>query len=493
MGERVIQVEAVLSKTSGDLSIPMKAAQRKREQFAGRLDDLLQKMHLAKYLPCAGGLQMPNVPDAVARDARVALLTEIGGAQSSKTNQLRIFLEKYGTWWATVYRFDPFSPPGCVPFLVANVMEWRAWARDKGGMATCADSVSAAWETMEMLQIPTLGSSKTLEINRLKRRVGGSGEVESNARDCPPPRLLYDMEMAVWREGAGIDVNMTPQHWYIALAWLDVKLGCRGISVSDGVFKPMKPSDKEMTLVFTDKSGRVATELYAPLGGFYVGNMLGERQFINVLAELGFNTPMWTRIDNPKSFPGGLGYTAMQSIEWALQEDGTMQFDPKPHSLASIAAVVPFVSGKSFEDLKEMKLSGTHLWRHFGVLISTLGRHGVMANDIAGDWAPSNETLEKHIRLKGRKKSTAKTYQQQWTKKEQVKTRKRIMDLVRAALICRCRSILPTFTPPGAGRDAILNGADSWLPWSVTWPEVIPKSLEEGSPLTEFVGETSMW
>ena len=454
---------------------------------------MLQDMHLAEHLPCKGGRGQPAASREEAEESRLILLESIGGVQSSKTNELRTFLIKYAVYVQD--ELDPYQHPGCITVAVATMIQFRLYARSMG-MATVADSVESVYKTLVQLGVPTVGSVASLAERRKRRQPGSENASEDNSRHPVPPNYVLKLELEVWQEGQGMMKNLTPRRMCVNNVWLQLKCGARGCAIVDGRFKIPEDTDAEWTLVQDTKSGLADSQLHALFGGYFCSDpMPGERDYITFLAKKGFNMAQWEKAEHPGSFKDKLGHTAIHSQGFLLASDGSWQHETaRKSAIEQLTRVMEFLSGETKEKLQKLKLTGTHAWRNVAPEVASCGHHGTMSLDVAGDWEPSDETLNRFTKIKTRKAraATRNTYRQTWLRAEQLLARKRVFGLIRVALVERCKTVMPKYAPciEAGGLMPIANTIDSWLPVTVTWADIIPRNPAQDSPLREWMGET---
>ena len=475
------------------VSVPEQSKADARRACAVLLDKVLQDMHLAEHLPCKGGRGQPAASPEEAEESRLVLLQSMGGVQSSKTNELRTFLIKYAVFVQD--DVDPFKHPGCIPVAVATMIQFRDYARGMG-MLTVADSVESAYKSLVILGVPVVGSVASLAERRKRRQPGSENAPEDNSRHPVPPNYVLKLELEVWQEGKGMMHNLTPRRMCVNNVWLQLKCGARGCAIVDGVFKIPADTDPEWTLVQDTKSGRADSQLHALFGGYFCADpMPGEREYITFLAKKGFNMAQWAKAKKPGSFADKLGHTAIHSQGFLLAGDGSWQHDPqRKRAIEQLTKVIEFISGETKVKLQALKLTGTHTWRNVAPEVASCGQHGTMSLDVAGDWEPSDDTLNRHPKIKSRKAraATRNTYRQTWLRAEQVLARKRVFGLIRVALVERCKTVMPKYAPciEAGGLMPIANTLDSWLPATLKWGDLIPRSPAQDSPLREWMGET---
>ena len=476
-------------KTAGAVPMPQQLKLKAQGAEAEKLLDRFTMMGLAVYIPCLGGPGCKQrATEAEVRSARFAFVLSV--SKSSRGRNVRLYLEKFADWQQS-QDFDPYAPPFCVPMSTGTAIAFREYCAAHTGMATCAASTENVWAVMTAMGVPTVGNPEAFVLSRPKRnRAGGTiegGAVPSNAREAPPPKLVVDLER--WLHGnAELLKAESPVYLYCMLAWLDLKINSRGCSVVMGVFVMPKPGDKEWTIRFTDKAGKVDTELYGPFGAFYHDRMPTEFAAVQLFATRGFNTPRYVRAKSPK-LKGELGYSAMFSKSLEYDKDGAWQCDGQQHAMTQLACVCSFITGMPFKALQAEKLTGTHWMRHLHPAVMSRAQHGSMALDISGDWVPSQRTQDEHKSIAARKKKarpTVDTYRQTWLKTEQMKARNRCMGLIRAALVFhRQQATLGGNTCP------VDNDTDSsWIKWATSWDDLIPTVVPKSSPLAQWVGPT---
>jgi hypothetical protein len=432
-------------------SAPKSAAEEeaaKRSAQAQKLLDLLPD----RALPVAGG-QGSRLPAESYEAAALLFLSNTGGKSSDAVKGLRLFITDFARFVAqecpNLWNGDPKS---IWPVSLADALACRDWLRESG-CDTAAERVPRALEfARDTLNLPVPPFDRAAFNERIARR-----QKNDKARRAPPPLLIKYIRDAACEPPPGTTEAVCEKYREL---YVDVLGSSRGGGFHASRIIPPVPSDPDRPAdvwhlcCIEDKLQRQDVHQWVPQLDIVTGEPLGPWASDFVVARAGLEFVITDWVD---AAPNKRSVADASVVK--LDDTGRPSFAVKDRATGGLVDVVPIAAGLPMADLKALRISGTHPYRHFAGEVSELLGWPEKEANILGDWTTSTAEADGSFKPgarapKGSSGTRKKWYAVEASRAQQIRARTRFVQAV------------------AAGYE--LFGLDN-LNWSTTWLDIFPQ------------------
>ena len=341
----------------------------------------------------AAGAGTSRVPAGAVRDPAGILidrLANLGGKTGPKCDQLRLFLGEWAEFRALV------NMPGEVfPIVAVDAEMMMKWLLGElpdlpidAKRAGSAARIKPALDFASQLGLDVEVDDSTLarRVTRVKRR-GAS----SSARSVPPPcflaRLVSSAATGILSDGSTAGA---PLLHYLRVTVCQMMHAARGKGVIGSYFVPPDASDRTrptgvLHLVeLEDKQLRQEVDHYAPAISPVDGTDIGWMPELGASLEgCKFMCPDFVL---PPGMPKDMR-DVRSATGFVRKQAASLKYCGKVKAADQFTPALAAATGWSVEELKEAKLSGTHIWRKMGGTITELLLWDETDAVLVGEWS----------------------------------------------------------------------------------------------------------
>ena len=353
------------------------------EEAAKRRDQALKLLDLLPdgALPVAGGKGSRfSFSAGFYTDAATTFLTNTGGKSSDAVKGLRLFITDFARFVAqaspNTWNGDPKS---IWPISLADALACRDWLRE-GGCDTAAERVPRALEFAR----DTLGlAAPTFDRAAFNERIARRQRTDK-ARRAPPPLLVKCIRDAACDPPP--EATEAVREKFREL-YVDVLGSSRGGGfhasriITPDPSDPDRPTDAWHLCCHEDKLQRQDVHQWVPQLDIVTGEPLGPwaAEFVDARAGLEFVVTDWVDAAPNKR-------SVADASRLKLDDMGRPSFATKDRATGGLVDVVPIAAGLPMTTLKDLRISGTHPYRHFAGEVSELLGWPAKEANILGDW-----------------------------------------------------------------------------------------------------------
>lgn len=236
-----------------------------------------------------------------------------------------------------------------------------------------------------------------------------------------------------------------------------LKSGNRNAGYADGSWKAKGSPKGTSTLeIYEDKMRRLSVPIHIPMGGLTREGCEWEAGFIAKFTD----TPALYLEWDPSALPAYHAYGKASVLNGLSYSEPQTPCSPRKAAMA-ICHVMQVVTERSEEQLKEENLSGVHVFRHVGAVVTILADWPEQEGNVVGDWSSQKTRAEGATaarRAKGVASSVRGTYAPDVCASKQTAIRKRYVEMMREAF-----SLVRADQPVGSG-----------FPREISWEELFP-------------------
>jgi hypothetical protein len=354
------------------------------------------------------------------------------------------------------------DPKSIWPISLADAIACREWLRE-GGCDTAAERVPRALEfARDTLGLPAPPFDRAAFNERIARR-----RKTDKARRAPPPLLIKCIRDAACEPPPGTTDAVSEKFREL---YVDVLGSSRGGGfhasriITPDPSDPDRPADVWHLCCHEDKLQRQDVHQWVPQLDIVTGDPLGPwaSEFAAARAGLEFVITDWVDAAPNKR-------SVVDASHVKRDDTGRPSFAIKDRATGGLVDIVPVAAGLPMADLKALRISGTHPYRHFAGEVSELLGWPEKEANILGDWTTSTADADGSFtpgaRAKGSAGTRKKWYAVEASRAQQIRARTRFVQAVAAGFA--------------------LYGLDN-LTWSTTWLDIVPQPAPLA--LAEFYG-----
>ena len=360
------------TETGAPAARPFEGALEEADAERRKQAELLLPLLPPFCLPVAGG-KGSSLPRLQYEEAAIRMLVNTGGKASDTLKYIRLFITDYREFRQVGAKVSVF------PIESADALACRDWLR-REGRPHAADRVPLAMKTASELSIPVT----FVERSFVERR-GAKEKRSQRAREAPPPLFVTRLAAAACEPAPGTSPPLVQKHREM---YVDMVGASRGGGFHNSYLIPPSPGVADRPegafhlVCREDKLGREDVHQWVPMTDVRSGEPLGPWASEFVAArergDKGFLISDWADASSKEK-------NVTQSLAVAMR-GGKLVYAPKRRALASFTDAMPSAVGMTLEELRERRLTGTHLYRHLAGEVTEEIEWPEEEANVVGDW-----------------------------------------------------------------------------------------------------------